>query len=91
MLAGKTSLVDELIVPINKSFALGPITHGPGLLSYLGLNVTQHLYRTVEVDVNDKLAALKHTPSLASGVLKSTIYFIAIEKLALASINSPVG
>lgn len=91
LLYSPCQIVDRIVESITKTFTLGTITHGTGLLRYYGLNITQNDDYSVKIDGNDNLQALdSHLITRACRrELKSQLN--AAEAKAFSSINSSVG
>lgn len=91
LLCGEPAVVDDVIDNISKSFKLGTILHGPGVLRYFGLNVTQHDDFTVTIDGDDKLNAIGTAPITRVRRRDVTDTLTPAEIKMFASINSSVG
>lgn len=90
LICGETLTVNNVVDLLNKSFLLGIVVHGPGVLRYFGLNITQHDGYTTIIDGDDKLNRMGTAP--VTRVRRSDVHdtLSPTERKMFASINSSV-
>lgn len=91
LICGEEQVVDKAVSKFQNSFTLGTIAHGPGLLRFFGLNITQHEDYSLSIDGDDKLCSIATAPMTHVRQRDTTDPLSLAQLKIFASINSASG
>lgn len=62
LVCGEVITFDEVVKLLHRSFSLGTVVHGSGVLHYFGLIITQHKDYSISIEADDKLNGISTCP-----------------------------